>query len=499
MNYLEIIREMLSFTNLLMMNVGVFAGIVIGALPGLNAVFAVTVLLPLTFGMSSTAGMFLLLGAYCGASFGGSISAILINTPGTAQAAATVFDGYPLAKQGRSGDALKTALYGSTIGGMVSAAALLFLAPQIAKVIQHIGSPEYFALCIFGMSAAVGIAGKQVIKGVIMCATGLLLSTVGLDTFVGTPRFLFGSNRLMAGLAAAVVMLGTFALAEVLVQTRVVHESTYKTVEPIQYQKATIKLRDMLKYWKTILKSCIFGIIIGATPGTGGAISAMFSYNEARRSAKHPEEFGTGVIEGVLAPETGNNATTGATMIPMLTFGIPGDACMAVLMGALTMQGISPGASLFTSGNPWVYIIMGGLFLVNLFMLIQGAVLIRPFANVTRVPQVILLPIIAVLCSVGAFAIANSSTDVFIMVIFGLIGFFCKIFNFPIAPMTIGMVLGYLAESNLRRSLILSGGSMSIFVTRPASLVILLISLASLLYPYIREFTEKRNGKKTQV
>lgn len=495
---LETIKDILSFDNLLMMNIGVFAGCIIGALPGLNTIFAITVLLPLTFDMGATAGIFMLLGAYCSSTYGGSVSAILLNTPGTANACATVFDGYPMAKKGRAGDALKIALYGSTIGGMISAAALLFFAPQLAKLIQYVASPEYFALCMFGMAAAIGIAGKKVIKGIIMAILGLLLSTVGLDSFVGTQRFMFGNLQLLAGFRPAVLMLGTFAMAEVLFQSRSVFESAYKPAQPIEFHKGTIKLKDMMKYWKTIIKSALFGIVIGATPGTGGAISAMFSYNEARRASKDPEEFGTGCEEGILAPEVGNNAVTGATMIPLLTFGIPGDAAVAVLLGALTMQGISPGADLFTSGNNWVYIIMGGLFLVNAFMLLQGVAMIRIFANVIRVPAVILQPIITVLCVMGAFAIANSPMDVMIMIIGGLFGYFCKRFDFPIAPMTIGLVLGYLTETNLRRSLLISGGSLSIFFTRPVSLIIMLIALASLLYPFIREALEKRKAKKAQ-
>lgn len=489
---LETIKGILTFDNLLMMNIGMTSGIIIGALPGLNSIFAITVLLPLTFSMSSTAGIFLLLGAYCGSTYGGSISAILINTPGTANAAATVFDGYPLAQRGRSGDALKIALYGSTIGGIISAAALLFLAPQLAKLIRYIASPEYFSLCIFGIFAAVGISGKNVIKGSIMALFGLLLSTVGIDAFQGTKRFMFGNMNLLAGLRTAVVLLGAYAMSEVLIKSREVFESTYRPTEGIQFQKATIRLRDMLKYWKTILKSCIYGIVIGATPGTGGAIAAMFAYNDARRASDHPDKFGTGCVEGILAPETANNAVTGATMIPLLTFGIPGDACVAVLLGALMMQGITPGIQLFTGGSNWVYIIMGGLFFVNIFMLLQGQLLTRIFANVTRVPMAVLLPIITVLCTMGSFAIANSPFDIMIMIAFGLFGYFAKRFDFPIPPMTIGLVLGYLAESNLRRSLLISKGSLMIFVTRPVSLVILIISFLSLFYPVLKKAAGSR-------
>lgn len=492
--FLEVVKEILSPNNLLMMNIGMAAGVTIGALPGLNVVFAVTVLLPLTFGMSSTAGILMLLGAYCGASYGGSITAILINTPGTPAAAATVFDGYPLARKGFAGDALKTALVCSVIGGIISAAALLFFAPQLAKVILHIGSPEYFALCLFGLFAAIGIAGKKIIKGVIMAFLGLLLSTVGADPFFGGKRFMFGNVKLLAGIKAAVVMLGVYAVAEVLANSKDAYSKADQKKETISYTKASIKIKDILKYWKTIIKSSIFGIIIGAVPGTGGAISAMFSYNEARRASKNPDEFGTGIIEGVVAPETGNNATTGATLIPALTLGIPGDACVAVLLGALTMQGITPGTELFQNGSTWVWVIMGGLILVNIFMFFQGMLFIRAFVNVTKVPLVVLLPCIMVITCMGSFAIGNSKLDVIIMVIAGLFGYIMKKFELPVAPLTIGMVLGYLSESSLRRSLTISEGSYAVFVSRPVSVVILAIATLSLFYPIIKDLLSKKKA-----
>lgn len=493
----EVLGGIFSLESLLMINVGIAVGIMIGALPGLNVVIAITVLMPLTFDMSSTAGVLLLLGAYCGAMYGGSITAILLNTPGTPAAVATTFDGYPLAKQGRAGDALKAALTGSVFGGLFSALVLLVLAPTIAKLILNVGSPEYFSLCVFGLFAAVGIAGEgNVIKGVIMAFLGLLLSTVGLDSFQGTSRYVFGEARLLAGLKPAVIMLGTYALSEVLLKSRELYAGKHQQTARVAFQKATIRIRDILKYWKTMIKASVIGTVIGAVPGTGGAIAAMFSYTETRRTSKVPQEFGQGSIEGVVAAETANNGVTGATLIPLFTFGIPGDAAVAVLLSALTMQGITVGTQLFTGGNPWIYIIMGGLLLVNLFMLLQGNLFIKAFANVTRVPLTVILPIITLLCVIGTFAIGNTTFDIRIMLIFGLIGFLMKRFQFPIPPLTIGLVLGYLMETNLRRSLLLSGGSFAIFFTRPVSLIILIISFASLFYPIIRSAIKKRAAQR---
>lgn len=490
---LETIRTIFTPENLLMMNVGLAAGIIIGALPGLNVVFAIAVLLPITFGMGSVAGMYLLLGAYCGAVFGGSISAVLINTPGTPAACATVLDGYPMASSGRAGDALKVALSGSFIGGVLSCAALLLFAPQLAKVALYIGAPEYFALCVFGLSAVVGLAGDKVVKGVIMAALGLLLSCVGIDSVNGSSRFMFGNMQLLAGLKPATVMLGVFALSEVFAKCRQSFSGD-TAGESVVFQKATIRLKEILRYWKTLIKSSIIGIVIGAVPGTGSGIAAMLSYNEAQRKSKTPEEFGTGCVEGILAPETANNAITGATLIPLLTLGIPGDGAVAVLLGALTMQGITPGLSLFSGENIWVYAIMGGLLLINIFMVLQGSVFIKGFANITRVPMVVLLPCITILSVVGSFAISNASFDVMLMIGFGLFGFILKCLDFPIAPLTISLVLGSLMETNLRRSLILSQGSGLIFLTRPISLIILLVSAVSLISPVLRQ-AKGRAGK----
>lgn len=494
---MSVFKEIFTFTNILMMNVGMVAGTLIGAMPGLNVIFAIAILLPLTFGMDSLAGMYLMLASYCGATFGGSITAILINTPGTANAAATVFDGYPMAQKGRAGDALRTALIGSTIGGIFSCLALLFFAPKIAKIALHVASPEYVALCMLGLSAVVGLSSNNVIKGLIMGIIGLALSTVGIDATDGVQRFMFGNSQLLAGFRPATVMLGIFAVAEVMMKSRDTMGEQEK-LKVIAYQKATIKVRDILKYWKTILKSSIIGTVIGSLPGTGGAISAMFSYNEARRASKNPEEFGQGCVEGILAPETGNNAVTGATLIPLLTLGIPGDAAVAVLLGALTMQGITPGAALFAEGSVWVYAIMGGLLLINIIMLLQGELFIRLFVNITKVPILVLLPCIIVVTTMGAFSIANTTFDVFVMVAFGLFGYVMRRLDFPIAPLAIGLVLGNLTETNLRRSLLLSKGSLSIFFTRPISACILLIALVMLFSPAMKALLKKMKARKAE-
>ncbi len=492
----ELFTSVFTLHNVLIMNLGIALGIVIGAMPGLSLTFAVTVVLTLTYGMDSMSGMYLLLGTYCGGMYGGSITAILINTPGTSNAAATVFDGYPLAQQGRAGDALRVALISSTIGGVFSAIVLMFMAPTVAKVVLKIGSPEYFSLCVFGMIAAVGTA-KDKLRGLFSAALGLMLSTVGLDTIYGSQRLMFGNYRLMGGLKVSTCMLGAYALAQVLVMSKETYGGKHRqNVERTPYVKASIRLRDILKYWKTLLRSSVIGTIIGAIPGTGGATSAMFCYNEARRASKHPERFGTGEIEGVVAAECGNNAVTGATMIPMLTLGIPGDSLTAIMLGALTMQGITPGSALFSDGSIWVYAIMGGLLVINFFMLFQGLLFSSGFANISKVPTIIMIPAIIAVCCMGGFAIGNTTFEVTLLIAFGIVGFLMKRFDFPIPPLTIGLVLGNLFETNLRRSLILSKGSPFIFFERPISLAILVLSLVFLFLPNIKALLARRKERK---
>lgn len=496
---LDIISEVFTLQNILMMNIGIFAGIIIGAMPGLSVAFAVTVLLTMTIGMDSLPGMYMLLGGYCGATFGGSITAILINTPGTPVAAATAIDGYPMAKKGRAGDALNLALWGSTFGGIFSALALLFLAPQLAKIVNYIASPEMFAICLFGLCATISLSKDNIVKGLIAALLGLFVRTIGLDPINGTARMIFGSRHLMAGVKSVTCMLGVYALTQVLHECNAARKMGDAHASAVKYSKSSLKIHHVFKYWKDLIRSSIIGVVIGAIPGTGGAVSAIFSYNEARRRSKHPEEFGQGSEAGILAPETGNNAVTGATMIPMLTMGIPGDAVMAILLGALTMQGVVPGPELFSKGSIWVYAIMGGLFCINIFMLLQGSVFIKAFVNVTKVRENVLLPCIIVLCVMGAFAISNNIFEVYVLAFMALLGFLMKKFELPVIPFTIALVLGDLCETNLRRSLMVSYGKWSIFVTRPICLCILIVCAILLFYPSVSALVKTVSAKRKKA
>lgn len=481
----EVLSRLFTMNNILFIFIGMAAGTVIGALPGLTATMGVAILLPMTFGMDSITGMLLLLAVYCGGIYGGSITAILIKSPGTPASAATVLDGYPMALQGKAGNALEAALITSVIGGLFSCGALIFFAPVLAKAALRFGPAEYTSLALFGLTIISCVTGKSVAKGLMMASVGLLITTIGIDPIEGVNRFTFGSLQLMAGIRLVPAMLGAFAVAELFEKMRVINRPLD---EAVPFSKSTLKTKDVFRCWKTILKSSVIGTFIGAVPGTGAAISSFLSYNEARRCSRNPDNFGKGELEGVIASETANNAVTGATLIPLLTLGIPGDSVTAILIGALMMQGITPGPQLFTQDSFWVYAIMGGLIIINLVMLLQGRFFVRFFVNVTRISPKLLIGLLMVLCMVGAYSVNNSMFDVFIMIIFGIMCYILQKFEFPMTPLVISMVLGSIAENNMRKALILSDGSFSIFFTKPISLAFLIVSALLVVIPVIKNF-----------
>lgn len=492
---IDVLSAIFAPFSLFVMIMGVTLGIIIGATPGLSTIMAIVILLPVTYTMDSISGMYLLLGAYCGGTYGGSISAILINTPGTISAGATVLDGYPMAQKGQGGNALKIALVGSTFGGIFSCFALIFFAPIIADVAFQFGPAEFFSLTIFGITMVAAVSGKNPGKGFISALFGLGIAMVGIDPIEGVPRLMFGVNNLLAGINLVVVMLGMFALSETLRRCT----EKEKTTKALEVTKASITIRDIFKHWKTMLVTSLVGLYVGAVPGTGGGIGAFMSYNVAKNMSKTPEEFGTGCLEGVLGPETGNNATTGAAMIPMLTLGLPGSAAVAVLMGALAMQNITPGPELFTKDTFWVYSIMVGLIVINVIMFVQGSLLSRAFARVSTISYKLLIPAILMLCVLGSYSIRSSEFDVLLLIGFAAVGYLMKWCGFPVPPLAIGFVLGSLSEKNFRRAMTLSDGSWSIFVTRPISLAFLLITVFALVQPYIKKAMAAKKAQKNAM
>ena len=473
--------------------IGVFIGILFGAIPGMSANLGVTVFLPFTFTLGTVPALLMLCGIFFGANFGGSISAILINTPGTNGACATLLDGYPLARKGHPLKALDMALVASTFGGLVSALALLFFSPQISKVAMKFGAPEYFALALFGLSIIASVSGKSILKGLVSGALGMLLASVGIDGVSGVSRFTFGNVTMFKGINMIAVLLGVYAIAQMIARVNGTEQGGQAgSLEGTDRKKDRLTRQEALAMVPTMAKSSIIGTIIGAIPGTGSAIAAYISYNEAKRKAKPGEHFGEGELKGIAAPEAGNNGATASCLIPLLTLGIPGDAVTATLMGAFTMHGLVVGPKLFETSGPLVYAIMIGAVLAQLIMFLQGRYLMPIFVKITHIPQDLLTALLVVVCCAGAFAIANSAFEVYIMLVFGVVAYFMNKFGFPAVPIVLGMVLGPIAESNLRNALALSGGSWLIFVQRP-------ICLAFIILTFVLIFVLKRSSKKNGV
>ncbi|MCH3916204.1 MAG: tripartite tricarboxylate transporter permease [Spirochaetia bacterium] len=492
----EAFHNLLSFQNLLFINLGMFIGIIFGAIPGLNGNLAITVLLPFTFSLGTVPAILLLTAIFFGSNFGGSISAILINTPGTNAAAATLLDGYPLAHiQNKPRKALDVALLASTFGGIVSALCLLFFAPQISKVAMKFGPPEYFALAIFGLSIIASVSGKSILKGLIMGAFGVLLSTMGMDTISGNPRFTFHNLTLYNGVGMLAVLLGVYAISQML--ARINGSEKVHQLKDLKKRDEDDRLTKQEKKHliPTMLRSSLIGSFIGAIPGTGGAIAAFISYNQAQNRAKPGEHFGKGEIKGIAAPESANNGATAATLIPLLTLGIPGDVVSATLAGAFTMQGLIVGPRLFINSGPTVYAILLGCLITQIFILIQGRYLLPVFVKITRVPQDLLTTILIVVCCAGAFAISDSSFDLKVMLIFGVLAYFFMKVDLPPVPIVLGIVLGPIAEENFRNSLVMSKGSWSIFVTRPISLLFIVLTF---IFIYLLKKNEKKEAQAAE-
>ncbi len=480
--------------NILWINLGVFIGSVFAAIPGLSVILCVILFLPVTYSMTAIPGMMFLLGIYCAGGYGGSVSAILINTPGTPHAAATMLDGHPLSEKGRTKAALKIALYASTFGGIFSALMLLFLGPQVARVAAQLGTAEYFMVCVFGLTIIAGVSGKSMIKGLISACLGLLISCVGSDPMTSYDRFTFGVSRLYLGLDLAVCLIGLFALVEIMSKAE-------KRLDRLNLDATQIKddgvitKEEYKRMARPVLLSSIIGVMVGIIPGTGASEASWFSYNTAKNMSKHPEEFGHGSVEGIAAAESANNAVTGATLIPLLTLGIPGDGTVAIMLSALMINGLNPGLSLFTTQGDIMYAIMLGLILVNIFMLLQGKFLTSLFAKVVSIPQEILTPIIVIFCFAGAYSVNENYFDVGIALIFGMLAWILRKLELPPVPILLGLVLGSMTETNFRRALLISNGNPKIFFSSVYCIIFLVLILLAV-GTIVRGKMKERNAQK---
>ncbi len=472
---------------------GTFIGVVVGALPGLSSSMAVALLLPFSLYLEPVASIALLAALYCAGTFGGSITAILINAPGAPPAAATAFDGYPLAARGEAGRALGIAAVASVSGGIISVLALLFAAPMLARIAYGFGPPEYFALAVFGLSMLASLSGESALKNLIGGALGLLIATVGVDLTTGVERFTFGVPELYEGIHFIPVLIGLFAITELLSQAQQLGRKTMR-VGPSALKLPT--LDDLRRVRTTILRSSGIGTLIGVLPAEGSTIAAMIGYNEAKRWSRTPQEFGHGSIEGIAGPEAANNAATGGAMVPTLALGIPGSATAAVILGGLQVQGLRPGPYLFEEQPALLYGIFFSMLLANSLFLLIGLAGAKIFARLTLVPVTFLWPTVFVLCVVGAYGLAQSMVDVWVMLVAGLIGFVLKRYGFAPAPIIMGVVLGGLVETSLAQSMIIFEHQWIEFAHRPVALLFFGLAVLSLSSPWLRRLRGTLGGEK---
>ncbi|MEO3427444.1 tripartite tricarboxylate transporter permease [Pelagibius sp. CAU 1746] len=446
---------------------GLAAGILVGGLPGLTATMAVAVLAPFTFLMDATIGIPFLLGVYKGAIYGGSIPAIVINTPGTAAAAATAIDGHILAKRGQARRALEMSLYASVIGDMLATLVLIFVAAPLATIALKFSSPEFTMLFLFSLTMVAAVSGDSLVKGLISTALGIGLAIVGLDPMSGQMRFTFGNLDLMGGVSLVPLLIGMFALSEVLLQAE---QGVRKLdVAGLEANEKGASWQDVKSSLRTIVRSSGVGIALGALPGLGAEISCWIAYGLARKRSKKPQEFGKGSIEGVAAAEAGNNAVCPAALIPMLVFGIPGDTITAVLLGAFMAQGLLPGPLLFQKHGDVLYGLFALLVFTNILLVFFGYFAIRYLRRIALIPGGLLYPVVTVMCFAGAFAVNSSFFDLIIMVAGGAGGYLMRKTGVPIPPLVIAMLLAPGLENALRQSLAFSDGNLLVFVSRPIS------------------------------
>jgi putative tricarboxylic transport membrane protein len=470
-------------------------GVIIGALPGLNATTGAALLLPFTITMEPIPAIAILTTIYCAATFAGAITAILINTPGTSASATTCLDGYPLAQRGEAGRALGMATVSSTIGGIISVICLMLAAPLLARMAYNFAPPEYFALTVFGISMLATIGDGTPLKNIIAGALGVLLATVGKDLLTTVERFTFGFNELSEGIGFVPVMIGIFGISELLVQA-----------EQLQGERKLIEMKaiklpsreDYRRVWKTILRSSGIGTFIGILPAEGATVASMIGYNEARRWSKTPEEFGKGAIEGIAGSEAANNAATGGAMVPTLALGIPGSPTAAVILAGLMIHGLQPGPTMFTEQAEFAYAIFWAMLLVNITFIFVGLFGAKIFARVTFVPVQILWPIVFTFSIVGAYALDQSMLDVYIALASGVIGYFMRRFGYSVVPLAIGLILGGMLEKRLGQSLIMLDDQWWLMFARPLSLLFFVLTILALFGPFFwRLFTQRDSINST--
>ena len=475
--------------NLFACFVGVLVGTLIGVLPGIGPAAAIAMLLPITFKIDPVTGMIMLAGIYYGAMYGGSTTSILVNIPGEAASVVTCLDGHQMARKGRAGPALGISAFGSFIAGTISIVGLMLVASPLAHMAVRFGPPEYFSLVCLGLITLIQLTGRSVRKGVMMGLFGLLLSFVGLDTVTGVPRFNFGMLEFMNGIESIPMVMGLFGISEVLLNIEA--GGTGATILKTKIKGLFPGLEDWKQSIGAISRGSVLGFLLGVLPGGGTILASFISYATEKKISKHPEKFGTGTIEGVAGPEAANNAAVGGSFIPLTVLGIPTNVVIAILMGALVMHGIRPGPNFIQKYPDMFWGFVASMYLGNAMLLVLNLPLIPLWVQVLRVPYRILFPLILLFVVIGSYSVNLSRFDLALMLIFGVMGYVLRKFDYELAPLILAFILGPMLEEAFRQSLIMSEGSFSIFVARPASLIFLLLALMLLLSSLIPAIRKK--------
>lgn len=473
----------LSPINIFCCFMGVVIGTLVGVLPGIGPVGGIALLLPVTFGLEPVSGLIMLAGIYYGTMYGGSTTSILINVPGEIASVVTTLDGYQMALKGRAGPALGIAAIGSFIAGTLATIGLMLVAEPLSSFALNFGPPEYFSLMVLGLTLVIYLGSKSILKALIMAAFGLMISVVGSDPAVSVPRFTFDSTVLWSGVDFVPLVMGLFAISEILLNAE---ESLRKVVVKTNFSDLWPSKKDLWHSKGAIFRGSILGFIIGALPGGGAVIASFVSYAVEKKISKYPEKFGTGVIEGVAGPESANNSAAGGALVPLLTLGIPSNPVTALMLGALILHGLRPGPMLLSENPDFFWGVVASLYLGNILLLALNLPLVGIWASTMRIPYVILLPLIVLFCTVGTYSINNRIIDLWMMLIFGVIGYLLRKSDYPLAPVVLAVVLGPMMELAFRQSLVISKGDLSIFFSRYISLVLLLVAFCVLIIPFVK-------------
>lgn len=471
---------------------GTFVGIIFGAVPGLSGSVAIALFIPVTYTLEPNISIALIMGLMMGGVSGGLISAILLNIPGTAASFGTTFDGHPMAMRGEAGKALGTGIVFSFIGGLLSMFCLILIAPTMAKFALKFGTWEYFTIAVFALTMVASLSGKNMVKGLISGCFGFVIAMVGIAPVDFTPRFTFGVTELQGGFALISVLTGSFALGEVMKNAKKSRDTTKVEVSSYKIKGFGFSMKEFITQLPNCIRSAIIGIGVGILPGVGASTSNLIAYSVAKDTSKYPEKFGTGIMDGIVASESANNGTVGGAMIPLLALGIPGDVATALMLGALTLQGIQPGHLLFVNNAGLVYTVFAAMIIANVFMILMEYVGMRGFVRLLTVSKAILMPTIMVLCCVGAFSNNNRAFDIAMLGVFGMYGMLLQKFDFPVTPLIIGYIVGPIAEQNLRRALILSDGSFLPMFHSPIAVFFLVLAALSVFLSVKKTYKERK-------